>query len=83
MVHLRKRYIQNPFIQKKDGKLEEVSPKLVTAPDEKIVTENTKLKPDFEKTTQDGKYVQFKVKDHTIQYELISANGEKSEKILW
>lgn len=74
-----KKVYTEPIHTEKDGKLEEVSPKLVTAPDEKIVTENTKLKPEFEKTTQDGKYVQFKVKDHTIQYELISANGEKGE----
>ncbi|WP_255293640.1 DNRLRE domain-containing protein [Bacillus wiedmannii] len=74
-----KKVYTEPIHTEKDGKLEEVSPKLVTAPDEKIVTENTKLKPEFEKITQDGKYVQFKVKDHTIQYELMSANGEKGE----
>ncbi|MED3085626.1 DNRLRE domain-containing protein [Bacillus toyonensis] len=74
-----KKVYTEPIHTEKDGKLEEVSSKLVTAPDEKIVTENTKLKPEFEKTTQDGKYVQFKVKDHTIQYELMSANGEKGE----
>ncbi len=62
MVRIRKRYIRNRFILKKNGKLEEVSPKLVEAPNAKIVTENTTLEPEFEKTTQDGKYVQFKVK---------------------
>lgn len=74
-----KKVYTEPIHAEKDGKLEEVSPKLVEAPNEKIVTENTKLEPEFEKTTQDGKYVQFKVKDHTIQYKLISANGEKGE----
>ncbi|HDR8248947.1 DNRLRE domain-containing protein [Bacillus cereus group sp. Bce039] len=74
-----KRVYTEPIHAEKDGKLEEVSPKLVEAPNEKIVTENTTLEPEFEKATQDGKYVQFKVKDHTIQYKLISANGEKGE----
>ncbi|PFR33729.1 hypothetical protein COK29_33995, partial [Bacillus cereus] len=74
-----KRVYTEPIHIEKDGKLEEVSPKLVEAPNEKIVTENTTLEPEFEKTTQDGKYVQFKVKDHTIQYKLMSANGEKGE----
>ncbi|MED1305488.1 wall-associated protein, partial [Bacillus pacificus] len=74
-----KKVYTEPIHTEKDGKLEEVSPKLVEAPDKKIVTENTKLKPAFEKTVKDGKYVQFKVKDHTIQYELMSANGEKGE----
>ena len=44
-----KKVYTEPIHTEKDGKLEEVSPKLVTAPDEKIVTENTKLKPEFEK----------------------------------
>lgn len=61
----------------KNGKLEEVSSTLVEAPDKKIVTENTKLKPEFKKTVTDGKYVQFKTDDHAIQYELIGASGEK------
>ncbi|PGK08261.1 wall-associated protein [Bacillus anthracis] len=74
-----KKVYTEPIHVEKDGKLEEVSPKLVEAPNEKIVTENTTLEPEFEKTTQDGKYVQFKVKDHTIQYKLMSANGEKGE----
>ncbi|MGN4844972.1 DNRLRE domain-containing protein [Bacillus cereus group sp. MYBK134-1] len=74
-----KRVYTEPIHAEKDGKLEEVSPKLVEAPNEKIVTENTTLEPEFEKATKDGKYVQFKVKDHTIQYKLISANGEKGE----
>ncbi|MFJ8522653.1 DNRLRE domain-containing protein [Bacillus cereus] len=74
-----KKVYTEPIHIEKDGKLEEVSPKLVEAPNEKIVTENTKLEPEFEKTTQDGKYVQFKIKDHNIQYKLISANGEKGE----
>lgn len=63
----------------KNGKLEEVSPTLVEAPDKKIVTENTKLKPEFKKTVTDGKYVQFQADGHTIQYELIGASGEKGE----
>ncbi|OOR07366.1 wall-associated protein [Bacillus cereus] len=63
----------------KNGKLEEVSSTLVEAPDKKIVTENTKLKPEFKKTVTDGKYVQFKTDDHAIQYELIGASGEKGE----
>ncbi|MGU3372269.1 DNRLRE domain-containing protein [Bacillus mycoides] len=74
-----KKVYTEPIHVEKDGKLEEVSPKLVAAPNEKIVTENTKLEPVFEKTAQDGKYVQFKVKDHNIQYKLMSANGEKGE----
>ncbi|WP_192825953.1 DNRLRE domain-containing protein [Bacillus pacificus] len=74
-----KKVYTEPIHVEKDGKLEEVSLKLVEAPNEKIVTENTTLEPEFEKTTQDGKYVQFKVKDHTIQYKLMSANGEKGE----
>ncbi|WP_255258214.1 DNRLRE domain-containing protein [Bacillus toyonensis] len=74
-----KKVYMEPIHTEKDGKLEEVSPKLVEVPNEKIVTENTKLKPEFEKATQDGKYVQFKVKDHAIQYKLMSANGEKGE----
>ncbi|PFZ97887.1 DNRLRE domain-containing protein [Bacillus wiedmannii] len=74
-----KKVYTEPIHVEKDGKLEEVSPKLVEAPNEKIVTENTTLEPEFEKTAQDGKYVQFKVKDHTIQYKLMSANGEKGE----
>ncbi|WP_033706514.1 DNRLRE domain-containing protein, partial [Bacillus mycoides] len=74
-----KKVYTEPIHVEKDGKLEEVSPKLVEAPNAKIVTENTKLEPEFEKTAQDGKYVQFKVKDHTIQYKLMSANGEKGE----
>ncbi|WP_242269921.1 DNRLRE domain-containing protein, partial [Bacillus cereus group sp. BfR-BA-01408] len=72
-----KKVYTEPIHIEKNGKLEEVSPKLVEAPNAKIVTENTTLEPEFEKTTQDGKYVQFKVKDHTIQYKLMSANGEK------
>ncbi|MBJ8055061.1 DNRLRE domain-containing protein [Bacillus cereus] len=63
----------------KNGKLEEVSPTLVEAPDKKIVTENTKLKPEFKETVTDGKYVQFQADGHTIQYELIGASGEKGE----
>ncbi|OOR21504.1 DNRLRE domain-containing protein [Bacillus cereus] len=63
----------------KNGKLEEVSPTLVEAPDKKIVTENTKLKPEFKKTVTDGNYVQFQADGHTIQYELIGASGEKGE----
>ncbi|MEF7657824.1 DNRLRE domain-containing protein [Bacillus thuringiensis] len=74
-----KKVYTEPIHIEKDGKLEEVSPKLVEAPNEKIVTENTTLEPEFEKSTQDGKYVQFKVKNHNIQYKLISANGEKGE----
>ncbi|WP_096478389.1 aureocin A53 family class IId bacteriocin [Bacillus anthracis] len=74
-----KRVYTEPIHIEKDGKLEEVSPKLVEAPNEKIITENTTLEPEFEKATQDGKYVQFKVKNHNIQYKLISANGEKGE----
>ncbi|KPU51807.1 DNRLRE domain-containing protein [Bacillus wiedmannii] len=74
-----KKVYTEPIHVEKDGKLEEVSPKLVEAPNEKIVTENTTLEPEFEKATQDGKYVQFKVKNHTIQYKIISANGEKGE----
>ncbi|MED3088150.1 hypothetical protein P4379_18535 [Bacillus toyonensis] len=35
-----KKVYTEPIHTEKDGKLEEVSPKLVTAPDEKIVTEN-------------------------------------------
>ncbi|MFB8328961.1 DNRLRE domain-containing protein [Bacillus wiedmannii] len=74
-----KKVYTEPVHVEKNGKLEEVSPKLVEAPNKKIVTENTTLEPEFEKTAQDGKYVQFKVKDHTIQYKLMSANGEKGE----
>ena len=74
-----KKVYTEPIHIEKNGKLEEVSPKLVEAPNAKIVTENTTLEPEFEKTTQDGKYVQFKVKDHTIKYKLMSANGEKGE----
>ncbi len=74
-----KKVYTEPIHIEKDGKLEEVSPKLVEAPNAKIVTENTKLEPEFEKATQDGKYVQFKVKDHTIQYKVMGANGEKGE----
>ena len=50
-----KKVYTEPIHTEKDGKLEEISPKLVTAPDEKIVTENTKLKTEFEKTTLNGK----------------------------
>ncbi|HFK1764257.1 wall-associated protein [Bacillus wiedmannii] len=74
-----KKVYTEPIHVEKNGKLEEVSTKLVEAPNEKIVTENTKLEPEFEKSAQDGKYVQFKVKDHNIQYKLMSANGEKGE----
>ncbi len=74
-----KKVYTEPIHTEKDGKLEEISPKLVEAPDKKIVTENTKLKPEFEKTVTDGKYVQFTVDGHTIQYELMGANGEKGE----
>ncbi|MFJ8119963.1 DNRLRE domain-containing protein [Bacillus mycoides] len=74
-----KKVYTEPIHTEKDGKLEEVSPTLVEAPDKKIVTENTKLKPEFEKTVTDGKYVQFTVDGHKIQYELMSANGEKGE----
>ncbi|WP_242311941.1 DNRLRE domain-containing protein [Bacillus cereus group sp. BfR-BA-01331] len=77
-TYTKKMYIE-PIHTEKDGKLEAVLPKLVEAPNGKIVTENTKLEPEFEKTAQDGKYVQFKVKNHTIQYKLMSANGEKGE----
>lgn len=74
-----KKVYTEPIHTEKDGKLEEVSPTLVEAPDKKIVTENTKLKPEFEKTVTDGKYVQFTVDGHKIQYELLGANGEKGE----
>ncbi len=53
-----KKIYNEPIHVEKDGKLEEVSLELVEAPNEKIVTENTTLEPEFEKTTQDGKYVQ-------------------------
>lgn len=74
-----KKVYTEPIHTEKNGKLEEVSPTLVEAPDKKIVTENTKLKPEFKKTVTDGKYVQFQADGHTIQYELIGASGEKGE----
>ncbi|MBJ8095594.1 DNRLRE domain-containing protein [Bacillus cereus] len=74
-----KKVYTEPIHTEKNGKLEEVSPTLVEAPDKKIVTENTKLKPEFKKTVTDGKYVQFQADGHTIHYELIGASGEKGE----
>ncbi|MEW9184300.1 DNRLRE domain-containing protein [Bacillus mycoides] len=74
-----KKVYTEPIHTEKNGKLEEVSSNLVEAPDKKIVTENTKLKPEFKKTVTDGKYAQFQADGHTIQYELIGASGEKGE----
>ncbi|MCU5517788.1 DNRLRE domain-containing protein [Bacillus wiedmannii] len=74
-----KKIYTEPIHAEKNGKLEEVSTNLVESPDKKIVTENTALKPKFEKVVKDGKYVQFEVDGHTIQYELTGARGEKGE----
>ncbi|WP_257154686.1 DNRLRE domain-containing protein, partial [Bacillus thuringiensis] len=74
-----KQVYTEPIHTEKEGKLETVSPQLVEAPNKKIVTENTALQPTFEKEVQEGKYAQFQVKDHSIQYTLLGANGDAGE----
>ncbi|TKI84301.1 DNRLRE domain-containing protein, partial [Bacillus mycoides] len=74
-----KKVYTEPIHTKKDGKLQDTSPVLVEESNKKIVTENTKLKPKFEKNIKDGKYVQFELDGHTIQYELMGVTGEKGE----